>query len=386
MGEWKKYKIEDVCNTISDTYKGGAESVVLINTSDVLEGKCLNHTWQPNENLKGQFKKTFMRNDILYSEIRPANKRFAYVDFDAENYIASTKLMVLRHNDKILPKYLYYILKSQRIIDELQLLAETRSGTFPQITFSELSRLEILLPDLAQQKQIIDFAESLDDKIELNRRINANLELQAQTLFNHWFVDFEFPNADGKPYKSSGGKLIYSPLGPIPEGWKVGNLGDLVKPRKGKNITRSQVKDGDIPVIAGGLTPSCFHCESNTLAPVITVSASGANAGFVQLHHTPVWASDSSYIDSTLTKYVYFIYVFLSIKQHVIYHKQQGCAQPHIYPSDLAELDMIVPNMVEIERFEKMCQPIFETVGLNIRENIRLSQLRDTLLPKLIRN
>ena len=175
MTEWKTYRLGDLCDTISDTYKGNAKSVVLINTSDVLEGKCLNHTKEPNQNLKGQFKKTFKQYDILYSEIRPANKRFAYIDFDATDYIASTKLMVLRHNEKIEPLYLYYILQSQGVIDELQMLAESRSGTFPQITYSELSRLEVKLPNRVIQKQILGILGAIDDKIENNRRINDNL-------------------------------------------------------------------------------------------------------------------------------------------------------------------------------------------------------------------
>ena len=189
MEEWKEYRIGEVCNTISDTYKDSAEKVVLINTSDVLEGKCLNHIRTPNKDLKGQFKKTFRKDDILYSEIRPANRRYAYVDFDSTNYIASTKLMVIRHNARILPQYLFYILKSQAVLDELQMLAESRSGTFPQITFSEVANIEIKLPPIEQQHRILGVFKSLDDKIDCNRRINDNLEQQAQALFKSWLVN-----------------------------------------------------------------------------------------------------------------------------------------------------------------------------------------------------
>ena len=126
----------ELCSSISDTYKGNAEKVVLINTSDVYDGKCTNHTLVENKQLRGQFKKTFKPNDILYSEIRPANRRFAYIDFDTNNYIASTKLMVLRAKEGVNPKYLYQILRGNSTINALQLLAESRSGTFPQITFT----------------------------------------------------------------------------------------------------------------------------------------------------------------------------------------------------------------------------------------------------------
>ena len=131
MQHWKELTIGDLCETISNTYRRKDDEVVLVNTSDVLEGKILNHTPVKNKDLKGQFKKTFMRNDILYSEIRPANKRFAFVDFeDTEHYIASTKLMVLRPNTNIiLPRFLFAYLSSSQVLAELQHLAETRSGT-----------------------------------------------------------------------------------------------------------------------------------------------------------------------------------------------------------------------------------------------------------------
>ena len=171
MEEWIRCNIGDVCDTISDTYRGDADKVVLVNTSDVLDGKCLNHQKSPNKDLKGQFKKTFQRDDILYSEIRPANKRFAYIDFDGTDYIASTKLMVIRHKENIIPQFLYYIITSQAFIEELQMLAESRSGTFPQITFTELANQPIELPPLSEQAKIVRFLKSLDDKIVLQAKI-----------------------------------------------------------------------------------------------------------------------------------------------------------------------------------------------------------------------
>ena len=175
MEEWKTYTIGDICESVSDTYRRGSASVVLVNTSDVLDGVCLNHTRVQNKDLKGQFKKTFKKDDILYSEIRPANKRFAYIDFDPIDYIASTKLMVIRSSDKVRPRYLYHFLKRQEMLDELQALAESRSGTFPQITFSELALFEIKLPSLETQDRIVAAIDSFEYKIALNNRINHNL-------------------------------------------------------------------------------------------------------------------------------------------------------------------------------------------------------------------
>ena len=168
--------VGEVCSSISDTYREKKNMVTLINTSDVLEGRVLNHERVPNSNLKGQFKKTFQRDDILYSEIRPQNRRFAYVDFSPIDYVASTKLMVIRaKKDVVSPKYLYYFLKNSSTVAELQLLAETRSGTFPQITFSEVANLTIPVPSLAVQEVIVQTMQCLEDKITCNEQINDNL-------------------------------------------------------------------------------------------------------------------------------------------------------------------------------------------------------------------
>ena len=229
--EWKEYNICQLCDTISETYKGKSNSVVLINTSDVLEGKVLNHKRVPNKGLKGQFKKTFKKNDILYSEIRPANKRFAYINFSPNDYIASTKLMVLRSKPIVSSHFLFQILKSEIVLKKLQTLAESRSGTFPQITYSELSNVKVKVPPLPVQDKIVGILSALDSKIENNNKINGNLEAQAQALFKSWFVDFT-------PFKDQ--PFVDSELGPIPQGWKVGKADDFYKINIGKTPPRKE--------------------------------------------------------------------------------------------------------------------------------------------------
>ncbi|MEI7336906.1 restriction endonuclease subunit S [Pectobacterium carotovorum] len=170
-------RLGDVCESISLTFRRQQDKVVLINTSDVSDGKVTNHEHVPNENLRGQFKKSFCRDDILYSEIRPKNRRFAYVDFDAKDYVASTKLMVIRAKENVLPQFLFQVLKSDEIIEQLQSLAETRSGTFPQITFSELAALELSIPPIPEQREIAVTLSAIDDKIANNTAINHHLAL-----------------------------------------------------------------------------------------------------------------------------------------------------------------------------------------------------------------
>lgn len=359
MAEWIECSIGDLCSTISDTYKGNDEYVVLVNTSDVLEGKVLNHETVANKNLKGQFKKTFKRDDILYSEIRPANKRFAYIDFEnTSNYIASTKLMVLRHNEKVLPEYLFALLKSNYVIAELQHLAETRSGTFPQITFSsELAPMKVFLPDKDTQIRIVSILSSIEQKIDKNNEINNNLEQQAQSIFDNMF-----------PNISNGSCTI----------------GDYITPKRGKSLLSKNAIFGDVPVIAGGLEPSTYHNVANTRSPVLAISASGANAGYVSLWNIPIWSSDSSYIDSSMTDDVYFWYVLLKKRQKEIFDAQTGSAQPHIYPQHIASMSVSNLDIEEVHSYTSIVIPIFEIIGHHKEENTRLASLRDTLLPKLM--
>lgn len=372
--EWKEVDICQLCDSVSETYKGNASEVVLINTSDVLDGKCLNHEYVPNKKLKGQFKKTFRKGDILYSEIRPANKRFCFVDFEPKDYIASTKLMVLRAHEDVDPQYLYQILRSNDTLTQLQMLAESRSGTFPQITYSELSNIMVSLPSQKAQKNIVSILSSLDRKIELNNKINADLEEMAQAIFKNWFVDFE-------PFKD--GKFVDSELGMIPEGWKVGLLGELCNFKRGKNLLTKNAIDEGVPVVAGGLEPSCYHNIANTGAPVITVSGSGANAGFMRMYHVPVWASDCSFIDISCENF-YFVYCFLKVNSKLLKHAQTGAVQPHVKPSDIHDFELVIPDEESIYDFQDKVKPFFDRIASLQKENSRLSTLRDTLLPRLM--
>lgn len=353
-------RIDEICSTISETYRGKDKKVILINTSDVLEGKILNFEEVVNKNLRGQFKKTFKKNDILFSEIRPANKRFAFVNIDdTHNFIASTKLMILRPNLKrVLPEFLYYILSSDYLLSEMQHLAETRSGTFPQITFSsELGPFEIELPDINCQRKIVSILKNIDEKIELNNEINDNLLKQAFAIFESKFTDV-----------CNGTHLV----------------SDYILPKRGKGLLSKDAVKGNIPVVAGGLEPSTFHNVANTSAPVLTISASGANAGFIRLWNSPVWSSDSSFIDKNTSEYVYFWYVFLKKRQEEIYGSQTGSAQPHIYPYHIGALPCSELKINDIKSFNDEVTPLFMEIGNNESENLKLANLRDSLLPKLM--
>jgi type I restriction enzyme S subunit len=160
-------------------------------------------------------------------------------------------------------------------------------------------------------------------------------------------------------------------------------IGDYIIPKRGKNLSSKNATFGNVPVVAGGLSPSTYHNVANTGAPVITISASGT-AGFINLWSIPVWAPDSSYIDIELTDDVYFWYIFLKARQQEIYNAQTGSVQPHIYPKHIAALSCAEISLNDVSIFTKQVTPFFEKIANNTIESQSLAAMRDALLPRLM--
>lgn len=395
-----RMNICELCSSISETYKDNAKKVVLINTSDVYDGKCTNHTFVDNKNLKGQFKKTFRPNDILYSEIRPANRRFAYIDFDTKDYIASTKLMVIRANKGVNPKYLYQILRNNTTINTLQMLAESRSGTFPQITFSELSNIEIDVPSEENQDLIVTILSSLDAKIETNNKLNEKLEEMAQAIFKSWFVDFE-PFKD-KPFHET-------ELGMIPEGWEVVSLDELtskfgtgLNPRKnfvlghGNNyyVTIKNMNNNRIY-----LDDKCDKVDDEALLKInarsklkkgdLLFSGIGTIGRVAMVNEEPQnWNTSESVFNMHPSELCTseFLYVLLlsDVFQKFVKMNALGAVQQGIRIASLKSYTIAIPEKKVMLSFCSIIKPIVDYIQSNNEENDRLASLRDTLLPRLM--
>ena len=395
MSEWKNYCIGDLCSTISNTYNGSDDKVVLINTSDVLDGKILNHNFVENKNLKGQFKKTFIKNDILYSEIRPANKRFAFIDFDkTNNYIVSTKLMVLRPDTtKVLPSFLFSILKSQTVIDELQHLAETRSGTFPQITFSsELAPMKVLLPNLDMQAKIVSILDSIEEKISTNTAINNNLEQQAQAIFKSWFVDFE-------PF---GGTLPkFAELVPIEKICKIVTKGTTpttlgfsfveqgINFIKAESILDNHSFDYNKFAYIDEVTYKKLS-RSILEAKDIVFTIAGTLGRFAIIDEEVIPANTNqavAIIRADIGKIEpEYLYTFFLGNWHNNYYSKriQQAVQANLNLTTIKSLPIILLSQEYRIKYLNIIKPILWQIKYNEKENRILTQLRDTLLPKLM--
>ena len=302
----------------------------------------------------------FRNGDTIMARITPCleNGKTAKVSILDDNEIGfgSTEYIVFRAKEGMDEDFLYYLVCSS-IIREPAIKSMVGSSGRQRVQIDVLQNLEIQVPSVKEQRIIGKILRNLDDKIQLNNKINKNLEQQAFALFDSSFPD-------------------------IINGENI--IGELITPKRGKSLLSKDAILGNIPVVAGGLEPSTYHNVSNTQAPVVTISASGANAGFVNLWNIPVWSSDSSFIDNSITPYVFFWYVMLKKRQKEIFDAQTGSAQPHIYPKHIAEMPISDVSEKRIYSFETQVSPFFNLIGKNKNESVRLSEIRDFLLPKLI--
>ena len=370
--EFKKHKLEEFIDTISETSTIKKQQVVLINTSDVENGKVLNHKYTENKNLKGQFKKRFRKDDILYSEIRPKNKRFAYVDFDASDYIASTKLMVLRNKGNIDNTFLYQLLKSNKIINQLQLLAESRSGTFPQITFNELANIEIEIPNIENQIKISKILTDIDSKIEINNQTNDNLFKMMKSKFEDWITNLNK--------------------------YEVSSLSKIANYTNGLAMQKFRPKDNEesLPVIKikemnDGITENTERCSTNIKDEVIINNGDVLFAWSGTLCMS-IWGKGKAGLNQhifkvTSDKYPKWFYYFWTLK-HLNKFKMiaagKATTMGHIKRGELDISEVLIPEDKELQEMHKIMQPLFNKYINNLIQNETLTQLRDTLLPKLM--
>ncbi len=356
MEEWKEYKLGDVCSRLRSGRGIKSDHVFGTGLYPVIGGNGI-RGYANESNFKGEC--AVIGRQGAYC----GNVRF----FEGEAFMTEHAVVVVG-NELTDTRFLAYLLSLMNLGN---LSAQSAQ---PGLSVQTLSKQIIRLPSIKYQRHISAVIKSFDDKIDCNRRINDNLEQQAQALFKSWFVDFE-------PFKN--GEFVESELGMIPKKWKVGKLGELCQFKRGKNLLSKDAVDGGVPVVAGGLEPSCYHNVSNTKSPVVTISGSGANAGFMRMYHQEVWASDCSFIDSSCDNLL-FVYCFLAANRRLLRHAQTGAVQPHVKPADIHDFDVVIPPADVIEDFQYVIAPSIETKGKNEQESRRLAQLRDTLLPRLM--
>ena len=410
--ELKKYnanhtqvlKINQIVRTISETHKFDKDKLIAINTSDVENGVMGNGTLTFVDELKGQFKKTIVKDDILFSEIRPANRRFAKgTTKNTKDYVVSTKLMVLRkYNEDVDLEYFYYCLTNQPFLDILQRRAENRIGSFPQITFDLLSEYAFPIPPISEQKRISSVISTLDKKIALNRQINQNLEAMAKQLYDYWFVQFDFPNEEGKPYKSSGGEMVWNEKlkRNIPVGWHCGNLFEIAVFTNGLACQKFRPKDDEVPLpvikireMHDGISVDTEEVTSNIPESVKVYNGDVLFSWSASLE-VMLWAYGLGGLNQHIFKvtsandFPKSFYYFQLLDYVDVFKKMAEARKTtmgHITQDHLQQSTIAIPDNKDIaDKFEELISPIFKQIVKLQEEISNFIKQRDELLPLLM--
>ena len=297
--------------------------------------------------------------------------------------------------------FFYYYLKYH--IAEVQALGS--GTTFKEVSKSSLQSFVVSLPSLDEQKQIANILSTLDEKIALNRQINDNLEAMAKQLYDYWFVQFDFPNEEGKPYKSSGGIMLNcKELGRVvPEGWGHMQIKDFCKTYSGgtpKSTERSYYENGDIPWINSGELNEPYITSTNNFitqlgldnssakyypSNSVLVAMYGATAGKVSILTFEACSNQAICgVIPNESKYIYYVRFYLdSMYQHFV-SISTGSARDNISQDTIKNTIVPIPNTNVLEKFATIVDPIVNRIVANLKENDNLIKQRDELLPLLM--
>ena len=296
-------------------------------------------------------------------------------------------IIVDDENDNI---FIYYLLKNN--IDIIE--NHANGSTFKEISGSVMKSLEFGIPSLREQKAIAHILSTLDDKIEVNNQINKTLENMAQAIFKQWFVDFEFPNENGEPYKSSGGEMVESELGTIPKGWEVVQFRDIfrfVKGKKPKTIAECEFKDSEKYLTIDVLNRnSVLFCSKEKVIEAnsedVLMVMDGASSGAVYFGQKGVVASTLAKLE-LISQKVSNQFLFYAIKyfENDIKTHTTGSAIPHTDKEYTYRLMIALPNDISLQtKIDDLLCDISDTFIAREQENAVLKATRDTLLPKLM--
>ena len=306
-------------------------------------------------------------------------------------------------NNKYNPDYIYYNLKNN-----YKLLRNAASGStaLPMLNKTDFDKLIIKIhKNQTEQNSIASVLSSLDAKIELNNRINAELEAMAKTLYDYWFVQFEFPNEQGKPYKSSGGKMIWNEelKRDVPEGWEVKTIKDFAFTGSGSTPLKSKneyYENGDIPWINSGEVNIPFIISANKYITelglkntstkifkkgTILIAMYGATAGKVSILDIDACTNQAiCAINVNDNRYRNFLKLVLDDLYDYLINLSSGSARDNLSQDKLKNLQILIPNINILNEFDNIVDPIYLKILKNYRENQNLTTLRDWLLPMMM--
>ena len=412
MKVMKIMKLNDICKIgsskrihLSDYVENGVpfyrskEIIELSEGNPVSEPLFISHEKFSEIKHKFPIPKT---NDILITSVGTLG--VVHLVKDPNFYFKDGNLTWLREfNENIIDiDFLFYWLNSN--LFKKQILNNNIGAVQKAITIDFLKKVDISLPDIPNQQSIAAVLSALDKKIALNKQINARLEEMAKTLYDYWFVQFDFPDANGKPYKSSGGEMVFDETlkREIPKGWKSGNILNIANLLGGGTPSKSSPEywNGNIPFFtptdcdnsifildtADKITDAGL-CNSSTRLfkkHSIFITARGS-VGRSSINAVPMAMNQSCYAFQAKGN-VSYTFLFFLIREliMILEVKATGSVFNSIVSSDIETTDLVIPDEDLIMKFGSFCEPLFNQIETNLKQNHQLTQLRDFLLPMLI--
>ena len=408
MTEWKTYKLGDIAEVQTGPFGSQLHNkdYALVG-SPIVTVEHLGNRHFTTQNLplvsdtdKARLSKYILsEGDIVFSRVGSVD-RCSYVSDKEVGWLFSGRCLRVRCNREVYPLYIYYYFCLESVKQYIRNVAV--GATMPSINTQIMSEIPISLPSLEEQRRIARILGAIDDKIENNRRINTNLELQAQALYKQWFVDFEFPNEEGKPYKSSGGKMVDSELGPIPDGWSVIGYCDAVDIKGGGTppTNNPEFWNGSIPFFTPkDVSSDCFaihteksiteaglsNCNSKLYAKDTVFITARGTVGKVVMAGCSMAMNQTNYAlvgKNELSQY--FVYLLTIALVDRLLKKANGAVFNAITTRDFEDEQIVHPTNFVLGKFIDIISPLYQQVLSIAKENETLATLRDTLLPKLM--
>jgi type I restriction enzyme S subunit len=409
-------QVKDIAELNLATYKKDdfPSNVKYLDTSSLTKNRIENFQFLDTNTdvVPSRAQRKVKQNTILYSTVRPNQEHYGIIERLLENIVVSTGFTTLDVIDEeISPKYLFYLLTQPHITDYLHTIATNSVSAYPSILPNDIGNLKFRVPELVTQQKIASVLSALDSKIELNNRINAELEAMAKTLYDYWFVQFDFPDKNGKPYKTSGGKMAWNDelKREIPQGWEDGCFGDYAKLKGGFAFKSSWWTEAGLPVIKikdinedytlSIENCSCVNEDRYSIAKNyevhpgdVVIALTGATVGKYGI----VTKSEKQVLvnqrvgffklgEMPLNKLPFLIN---SLNQEyfrkTVFVLASGAAQPNISTDQIDEIPLIIPKSEIIKRYNETCKSFYEVNIKNQTENRKLTELRDWLLPMLM--
>ena len=270
-------KISDIAkiNANSLTQNDNFQEIIYLDTGSITKN-IISNTQKLNFNtdkIPSRAKRKVRDRTIIYSTVRPNQEHYGFLENPADNFIVSTGFTTIDISDaESDAKYIFYLLTQKYITDYLHTIGENSVSSYPAINPNDLANLKFSIPNLKTQKSIAHILSTLDQKIAINNQINAQLEQMAKTLYDYWFVQFDFPDENGKPYKSSGGKMVYNDTlkREIPKGWEAQKISHWLQSDKSGDWGK-EIQEGNYTLQVNcirGADINAVNFQGNIEAPI----------------------------------------------------------------------------------------------------------------------